>query len=56
MKSLFESKTFWLAILQGTIGVVVAIQGIHPQLGQLILAKSLLDVALRILTTSPVGI
>jgi len=53
-KSIFASKTFWLAVIQGAIGVVVAFSTAYPDVGYLIIAKSLLDVGLRAVTDTSV--
>lgn len=52
MKSIFSSKTFWLAIFQGVAGVLIVLadQGI----GWALVAKSLIDIVLRGATTTPV--
>ncbi len=56
MKSLFTSKTFWLAVLQAVAGGLAVL---HPNptvqaTGALAITKSVVDVGLRILTTEPV--
>lgn len=56
MKSLFSSKTFWLASLQGLIAIVVIFQGAYPAMGALMILKSVLDISLRIATTQPVTV
>jgi hypothetical protein len=58
MKSLFRSKTFWVAVLQGVAGVLALV---HPDptvktAGGLALVKSGIDVGLRVLTTDPVTV
>ena len=50
MKKLFESKTIWVAIIQGALGVILVLQTEYPLLGEIAVAKSMLDVALRLLT------
>lgn len=54
MKSFLKSKTLWLAILQFALGGVIMLQSQHPEIGGLILAKSVIDIALRFLTTEPI--
>lgn len=56
MKSIFLSKVFWLAVLQALVGIAVVFSTTYPQVGELILAKSILDVILRVLTTTPVSL
>lgn len=56
MKSLFKSKTFWVAILQAVGGLLAAT---HPDptvklAGGALVAKSAVDIGLRLLTTEPV--
>lgn len=53
-KSIFTSKTFWLAIIQALIGIVVAVQIEMPEVGGLLLIKSVLDMSLRFVTIEPV--
>jgi hypothetical protein len=59
MKSILKSRTFWLAVIQGVVGVLVVIQSSAPELdsfGYLAVLKSVLDVLLRMDTDTPVGI
>ncbi len=56
MKSFFSSKTIWLAILQGVLGIIVAVQtdpSINVDLGRLLIAKSALDIVIRMFTDKP---
>lgn len=55
MKQWYLSKTIWLAVLQGVIGVVVAIGTQIPDVGWWMIAKSVLDILLRAITTDPVA-
>ena len=54
VKSIFQSRTVWVAVLQGVIGVVVVLATQLPELGWIAIAKSLLDFALRYVTTTAV--
>ena len=54
IKNLFKSKTFWLAATQGVLGVLVVVSTEVPELGWIAVAKSILDVALRLATGEPV--
>ena len=54
MKSIFTSKTFWIAVIQAVIGIVVVFSDAYPAIGGLIIAKSVLDVILRTVTTTRV--
>lgn len=56
MKSIFASKTFWLAVVQLVVGIVVYYQGIYPSVGELVIVKSFLDMMLRYFTTQPVAV
>ena len=49
------SRTIWLALLQGILGVVVVIGTEYPEIGGIAIAKSALDMILRGITTGPVG-
>lgn len=52
MKTIFKSKTFWLAVTQAAIGVVAVLSSAHPDVGTLLIIKSLLDVILRYETST----
>lgn len=52
-KSIFYSKTFWMAVIQGVIGVVAAIELQNP-MPALLIIKSILDIALRFATAEPI--
>jgi hypothetical protein len=57
-KSIFKSKTFWLAVLQGVAGVLGVL---HPDptmkaAGGLAIAKSVVDVGLRLVTEDAVHV
>lgn len=56
VKSLLQSKTFWVAAVQAMLGIVVIFATQYPAVGELVIAKSILDVFLRILTDQPVAI
>ncbi len=56
MKSIFSSRTFWLAVAQAITGAVVIFSTQYPDVGGLIIAKSALDIVLRFLTTQPAGL
>lgn len=56
-KKLLQSKTFWLAIIQAVIGIVVVFTTAYPELqavGSIAIAKSLLDILLRTVTQMPI--
>ena len=54
MKSLYKSKVFWLAITQSLIGVVAVFETAYPGVGVLLVAKTVLDIVLRIETTTSI--
>lgn len=61
MKKFYESRTFWLALVQLIIGVLTVIAGIleNPSLtlpGVLVIIKSLTDMWLRFRTDSGIEI
>jgi len=56
-KSIFKSRTFWLACLQAAIGIVVIVTTQYPELqtvGEIAILKSVLDMVLRLVTAQPV--
>ena len=55
-KIIFTSRTFWLAVLQGILGVLVVIGTQAPELGWVVILKSIIDIGLRMLTTEPARI
>ncbi len=54
MKSIFSSRTFWLAVGQAVVGVIAVFASAYPALGFLVVAKSVLDIVLRMYTTTPI--
>lgn len=56
IKSLFHSKVFWVAVAQAVAGAVVVFQTTYPEVGGLLVAKSLVDIVLRVLTNTQVKI
>ena len=55
MKSLLQSKTFWLATVQALIGMAVVFSTAYPSVGFLVLAKSALDIVLRVMTSTTIA-
>jgi len=55
MKNPLKSKTIILAALQAALGLVVAFATDYPEVGSLVIAKSLLDGLLRTVTNAPIG-
>lgn len=56
MKSIYKSKTFWLAVGQAVIGIIIVLQEVYPSVGALVLLKSGLDILLRVGTHQEVKI
>lgn len=56
MKSILQSRTFWLAFLQGIIGLIVVFSTAYPNVGILVVLKTLADMYLRLKTTQPVNL
>jgi len=59
MKSIFRSRTFWIAVAQGVLGVLTAMFTEMPELqsvGYIVLVKSFLDVLVRMDTKEAVTI
>ena len=55
MKSIFSSKTFYVACAQAVIGVALTLDAnVSPYLGLLLILKSLVDVVLRFVSTEEV--
>lgn len=50
----YQSKTIKVAIVTGCIGIVTAFSTQYPELGLLISAKAVLDILLRLITTTTV--
>lgn len=55
MKSIFASRVFWLAVAQAVAGSLVVFSSAYPDVGALIIAKSIIDIALRFTTSKPVS-
>lgn len=54
MKSLYKSKTFWLAVGQALIAAVTIFSTTYPEVGGFLLAKSVIDIGLRMMTADPI--
>lgn len=55
-KTLWKSRTFWLAVLQALAGAVVIFATKYPDVGALVIVKSVLDIAVRYITSEPVSL
>ena len=51
MKSLLESKTFWVAILQAVASIAIVALTELDMVGYVGLIKSFLDISLRLITS-----
>jgi cellulase/cellobiase CelA1 len=54
MKSIFKSRTFWLAAIQAVLGVVIVVFTELDMVGYVAAAKSIMDVLLRLDTKEKV--
>ena len=54
-KKWYESKTIWIAIIQGIIGILITFSTQYPNCGELLMAKSIIDSLLRLLSDKPIG-
>ena len=54
MKPWYKSKTIWIAILQGIVGIAVAVATEYQGLGYLMVVKSIVDVIVRYMTTESI--
>lgn len=55
-KSFVYSKTFWLATIQALIAIIAIFATAYPQVGELLLIKSILDVLLRVGTDTKLSL
>ncbi len=58
IKSLFESRTFWVACAQAVVALIAIFASTYPQaewVGVALLVKSLVDMYLRANTSTPIG-
>ncbi len=53
-KSILKSKTFMVAVLQALLGILAAVEMQSPGIGAVAVGKSILDIALRLVTSQPV--
>lgn len=54
MKNWYKSKTIVIAILTGVLGIVVAFETQYPEVGIFAIVKSVVDIALRFITSEAV--
>jgi len=55
VKSIFASKTFWIAVLQAIAGTFVVFGTAYPTVGWIVIAKSVVDVFIRYQTTQSIA-
>ena len=53
-KPWYTSKVIWLAILQAIAGLVVVFETQYGAIGAVVVVKSFVDVALRLITVLPI--
>lgn len=51
MKTLLQSRTFWLAIIQAVAAVLVVVFTELDMVGSVVLLKSVVDIILRVMST-----
>jgi len=54
MKSIFASKTFWLAVVQGLAGVMLVVKTTYPTLGWVGVVLAVLQIVNRFYTDQAV--
>ena len=54
-KNWFESKTLWVAILQFVVGGLAVTGTNHPDMGWILMIKSVLDFILRLQTDTGIN-
>lgn len=54
-KALVTSKTFILAVLQTLVAGIVIFSTSYPDAGWLLIAKSVIDIVLRMYTSQPIS-
>jgi hypothetical protein len=55
MKSIWRSKTVWVAIAQAVGGVAVAVLTEMDMMGAVLVVKSVVDIILRLITTQAIA-
>lgn len=54
MKKPWQSKTLWIALFQAVLGFVVVLESQYPTIGYVVVLKSALDIAIRMMTFSEI--
>lgn len=55
-KSIFLSKTAWVAVIYFLLGGFMALHTQYPYIGWITMGKAILDICLRLSTNSPVNL
>ena len=50
-KKWYLSRTVWLAVLQGIAGILSIVAFENPEIGEVLMAKSVIDILLRFATS-----
>jgi len=56
-KEWYKSKTIWVAVLQGVLGILIAMTDVVPAqwVGFVLMGKTFIDLIIRSLTAQPLG-
>ena len=54
MKTIWESKTVWLAVAQAIGGIAIAVFTELEMMGAVLMVKSAVDIMLRMVTEDPI--
>ena len=54
IKPIFKSRTLWVAVAQGVVGILAVVLTEYPELGGVVIVKSIIDFGLRYITKQPV--
>lgn len=55
-KKWWQSKTIWIGVLTIASGIAMVFESYYPTLGAIVIAKGILDVVVRFLSSQPVAI
>lgn len=53
MKSVLQSRTVWMAVLQAVLGIAIVVATEAGEAGVALVLKSIVDIALRYATVEP---
>jgi hypothetical protein len=54
-KPWYASLTLWIAVAQGVAGILAVLLMQHPEIGMLVVAKSIVDIFIRLSTSQPIA-